>query len=130
MRADFDDPQTYKIIGAAMAVHRELGCGFLEAVSREALAIEFHHRGIPFIREARFQVRYRTRVLPVCYIVDFMCYDDVLVEIKALHAIGPIETAQVINYLHVANRRRGLVLNFGSTSLQHKRLVVGPPTPP
>ena len=125
MRNDFDDPQTYKIIGAAMAVHRELGCGFLEAVSREAFAIELADRRIPFAREMRLQVRYRNRILPVFYTVDFICFDDVLVELKALNGIGPVEEAQLINYLRVARRSRGLLLNFGATSLQHKRLVVG-----
>jgi len=124
MRSELGDPQTYKIIGAAMAVHRAPGCGFLEAVSREAFTIELHQRGIPFVREARLTVRYRNRVLPVSYTVDFICYDEVLVELKALHAIGPLEVAQMINYLRVAGRSRGLLLNFGATSLQHKRLVV------
>ena len=124
MRADFDDPQTYKIIGAAMAVHRALGCGFLEAVSREALTIELQERGIPFVREVRLPVRYRNRLLAVFYIVDFICFDEVLVEVKALHAIGPTEVAQLINYLRIARRRRGLLLNFGATSLQHQRLVL------
>jgi GxxExxY protein len=124
MHSEADDPQTYRIIGAAMAVHRALGCGFLEAVSREAFTIELQERRIPFVREARLQVRYRNRILPLSYIVDFICYDEVLVELKAIHAIGPVETAQLINYLRVARRSRGLILNFGSTSLQHKRLVV------
>ena len=124
VHSESDDPQTYKIIGVAMAVHRELGCGFLEAVSREAFAIELQERGIPFVREARLQVRYRNRILPVFYTVDFICYDEVLVELKALHVIGPLEIAQLINYLRIARRRRGLLLNFGATSLQHKRLVV------
>jgi GxxExxY protein len=124
MRADFDDPQSYKIIGAAMAVHRTLGCGFLEAVSREALTIELQERDIPFVREVRLPVRYRKRLLPVFYIVDFVCFDEVLVEVKALHAIGPNEVAQLINYLRIARRRRGLLLNFGATSLQHQRLVL------
>ena len=77
MRSDLGDPQTYRIIGAAMAVHRALGCGFLEAVSREALTIELQERGIPFVREARLSVRYRDRVLPLTYTVDFICYDEV-----------------------------------------------------
>ena len=115
MRADFDDSQTYKIIGAAMAVHRALGCGFLEAVSREALTIEFEERGIPFVREARLSVLYRNRVLPVSYRVDFICYGEILVELKALSAIGPTEMAPLINYLRVAGRNRGLLLNFGAT---------------
>ena len=124
MRAELDDPQTYKIIGAAMAVHRALGCGFLEAVSREAFTIELEEQGIPFIREARLPVRYRNRLLPVAYTVDFICYGEVLVELKALHAIGPIETAQLINCLRAAGRNRGLLLNFGAPSLQHKRIVL------
>ena len=124
MPSEFDDPQTYKIIGAAMAVHRELGCGFLEAVSREALTIELQERGIPFVREARLPVHYRDRLLPLFYTVDFICYDEVLVELKALRAIGPVEEAQLINYLRIARCTRGLVLNFGATSLQHKRLVL------
>jgi len=91
MPSEFDDPQTYKIIGAAMAVHRELGCGFLEAVSREALTIELREREVPFVREARLPVHYRDRLLPLFYTVDFICYDEVLVELKALRAIGPVE---------------------------------------
>ena len=130
MRAGFDDPQTYKIIGAAMAVHRALGCGFLEAVYREALTIELQEQHIPFVREARLRVRYHNRVLPVLYIVDFICYDAVLVEIKALRTIGPIEVAQLINYLRIAGRSRGLVLNFGEASLEHKRIVLGLTTDP
>ena len=124
MAQDFDDPQTYQIIGAGMAVHRELGCGFLEAVSREAFAIELQERDIPFVREARLPVRYRNRILPLSYTVDFICYGEILVELKALHAIGPIEVAQVINYLRIARRSRALLLNFGGASLQHRPLVL------
>ncbi|MGH9143331.1 MAG: GxxExxY protein, partial [Vicinamibacterales bacterium] len=124
MRPAFDDPQTYTIIGAAMAVHRALGCGFLEAVSREAFTIELAEQHIPFVREARLPVRYRNRLLPVSYMVDFICYGEVLVELKALHSIGPIEVAQMINYLRIARRTRGLILNFGAESLQHKRNVL------
>lgn len=123
-RPDFADQQTYEIIGAGMAVHRELGCGFLEAVSREAFAIELEQRGIPFVREARLPVHYRNRLLPVFYQVDFICYGEILVELKALHAIGPIEQAQLINYLRAARRSRGLLLNFGAPSFQHKRIVL------
>jgi GxxExxY protein len=69
-------------------------------------------------------VSYRNRVLPVFYTVDFICYGEILVELKALDAIGPIEVAQLINYLRVARRNRGLLLNFGAPSLQHKRIVL------
>jgi GxxExxY protein len=120
----------YKIIGAAMAVHRALGCGFLEAVSREALTIELQELGIPFVREVRLPVRYHSRLLSVFYTVDFIRFDEVLVEVKALHAIGPNEVAQLINFLRIACRRRGLLLNFGATSLQHQRLVLDVRTDP
>ncbi len=124
-RLEFDDPQTYAIIGAGMAVHRELGCGFLEAVYQEALAIELEERGIAFVREARLPVHYRGRQLPAIYRVDFMCYGEVLVEVKALRAIGPLEHAQARHYLRASNRHRALVVNFGAPSFEHKRIVVG-----
>ena len=69
-------------------------------------------------------MRYRDRLLPVFYRVDFICYDDILVELKALQSIGPVEEAQLINYLRVARRHRGLILNFGAASFQHKRIVL------
>ena len=124
-RPPLDDPETYKIIGAAMAVHRELGCGFLEAVYRAALRIELKECDIPVVAEVRLPIRYRDHLLPVTYRVDFICYGSVLVEVKALPMIGPIEQAQAINYLRAAQRTRGLLLNFGATSLQHKRVYCG-----
>jgi GxxExxY protein len=117
------DDQTYEIIGAAMAVHRELGCGFLERVYHEALATELLSREIPFRREVKFGVVYKGRLLPLTYLVDFICYEDIVVEIKALAAIGPNERAQAINYLRVSGYKRGLLLNFGARSLQFQRFV-------
>jgi GxxExxY protein len=125
-RRPLDDSDTYDIIGAAMAAHRELGCGFLESVYRAALAIELTERGIPHVRELRLPIRYREHLLPVTFRVDFVCYNSVLVEVKALPTIGPIEHAQAINYLKAAKRQRGLVINFGTTSLQYKRVVCDP----
>jgi GxxExxY protein len=122
-RRAFDDSQTFDIIGAAMMVHRVLGCGFLEPVYREALKIELTYRGIPHVSETRLTVKYRGHVLPLGYRVDFICFAEVLVEIKALAALGPIEQAQAINYLRAANFHRALLINFGTTSLQYKRLV-------
>jgi GxxExxY protein len=118
-----NDSDTFAIIGAAMAVHRELGCGFLETVYRAAFSIELKDRGIPHTREVRLPIRYRDSLLPVTFRVDFVCYDDVLVELKALPTISSLEHAQAINYLKAAKRRRGLLINFGSKSLQYKRLV-------
>ena len=112
---------------------RALVAGDLEAVflpSHGMLGISFRHRGaellrrgIPFEREVRLPIYYKEDLLPVCYRADFICFGEVLVEIKALTATGPIEQAQVINYLRAANLQRALLINFGSTSLQHKRLV-------
>jgi GxxExxY protein len=117
------DAQSYAIIGAAMEVHRELGCGFLERAYQEALAMELSSRGIPFKREVKFAIVYKSRLLPLTYVVDFVCYDSVVVEVKALAAIGPNERAQAINYLRVSGLKRGLLLNFGARSLQCRRVV-------
>ena len=108
-----------------MMVHRVLGCGFLEPVYRAALHIELTTRGIPHVAEVRLPIHVPRPRPATGYRVDFICFDKVLVEIKALPATGPIEQAQVINYLRAANRQRALLINFGTTSLQHKRLVWG-----
>ena len=121
----FPDPETYKIIGAGMAVHSELGCGFLEKVYRVALPIEFQRLGVPFLTEKNLKICYKGNLLPVGYFVDFICFDNIVVEVKALNAIGGHEEAQLLNYLKASRMRRGLLLNFGATSFQHKRMVLG-----
>ena len=123
----FTDPETYAIIGAAMEVHRELGCGYLEAVYRRALEIEFENRQIAFTNEVNIPIRYKAQSLALGYRADFVCFDTILVEIKALDGLGPVEQAQVRNYLKGAGLKRGLLLNFGQTSLQYRRLVRGLP---
>jgi GxxExxY protein len=77
-----NDPETYAIIGAAMAVHTELGCGFLEAVYKAALTIEMRRRAIPFEREVGLPIVYKGEPLPLSYRVDFVCVDAVIVEVK------------------------------------------------
>jgi GxxExxY protein len=118
-----DDEQTYAAIGAAIDVHRELGCGFLEAVYREALTVEFIHRQIPFAREPLIHVYYKGCRLPCGYRPDFLCFDQIVIELKAAAALTGNDQAQVLNYLKATGFARGLLFNFGKTSLEFKRLV-------
>ena len=119
------DPQTYAIIGAAMEVHRQLGPGFLEAVYHEACIVEFGLRDIPFVREALLVVEYKSVPLACRYKADFVCYGEVLVELKALDRLTNIETAQVIDYLKATGLKRAMLINFGTPRLEHHRLVNG-----
>ncbi len=120
------DPETYAVLGAAMEVHRELRNGFLEVFYQDALAVQFASRGISFEREKLLQVRYKGGILPSYYKADFVCFGSVLVECKALQAIGNVEQAQVLNYLRITGLNRAVLLNFGTPSLEYKRLVLSP----
>ena len=122
---DERDPQTYAIIGAAMEVHRQLGHGFLEAVYQEAAVIEFPLKQIPFEREVALPIRYKNILLPIHYRADFVCYSEIIVEFKALSRLSSAEEAQLLNYLKATGLKRGLLINFGASSLQYKRLVWG-----
>ena len=108
-----------------MAVHSELGCGFLEKVYKVALPIEFAQRGIVFQREVPLPIHYTQHLLPLSYQVDFICFGGIVIEVKALSAIGNVEVAQLLNYLKAARIKRGLLFNFGATSLQYQRLLWG-----
>ena len=117
------DTETYAIIGAAMEVHRLLGCGFTEPVYQEALGLELQRRGAPFRREVPLEIQYKGQRLGTAYRADFICFDRVIVELKALPRLGPIEDAQLMNYLKATDLPVGLLLNFGTRSLESKRLV-------
>jgi GxxExxY protein len=124
------DPDTYAIIGAAMEVHRVLGCGFAESAYQEALALELQHRKIPSRREVALEIVYKGQKLDYkgqkldsSYRADFICFDRIIVELKALAKLGPVEDAQLMNYLRVSGMPVGLLLNFGSRSLESKRMV-------
>jgi GxxExxY protein len=123
MNADNRDEQTYAVIGAAMEVHSVLGHGFLEAVYQEALAHELCERSIPHRREVPLDIHYKTRRLSTSYRADFVCFDSLIVETKALSAIGNAEQGQLLNYRKATGLQRGLLLNFGAMQLQYKRMV-------
>jgi len=123
--AEERDPQTYAIIGAAMEIHRQLGHGFLEAVYQDAAVIEFPIRKIPFEKEVSLPIRYKDILLPSHYRADFICFSEIIVEFKALSRLSNVEEAQLLNYLQATGLKRGLLINFGASSLQYKRLVWG-----
>lgn len=117
------DPQTYAIIGAAMEVHRQLGHGFLEAVYQEALALELAEHDIPFQREVPLPISYKGRRLQCSYRADFVCFEEVVVELKAISQLTGADEAQAINELKATGLHRALLINFGAPSLEYKRLV-------
>ena len=120
------DPETYAILGAAMDVHRELGHGFLEAVYQTALALEFTDLHIPFQAEVPVPIRYKSRLLTCSYRADFICFEAVLVETKAISTLTGADRAQVINALKATGITRALLLNFGGARLEYERLAFDP----
>lgn len=118
------DLQTYAVIGAAMNVHRELGCGFLEAVYQDALEVEFQNSVIPFLREIQLPIRYRGQLLATAYRADFICYESLIVELKATDGLTARDEAQLLNYLKASGVEKGLLLNFGTRSLEQKRMIL------
>lgn len=122
------DPRTYAIIGAAQRVHRELGPGFLERAYEEALCIELAERGVPHESQVKLGILYRGRLLDARYRADVVAFGEVLIELKAHAGVGPVDEAQLLHYLKASGLRTGLLLNFGASSLQVRRLAHGRPT--
>ena len=123
LRKPTRDPETYAIIGAAMEVHRLLGHGFLEAVYQEALALELTARMIPFEREVEIPIFFKDQRLRCSYRADFICYERVVVELKAISQLSGADEAQTINELKATGLNRALLINFGMPGLEYKRLV-------
>jgi len=113
--------EAYSIVGAAMNVSNILGCGFLEAVYQEALEIELTENNIPFEAQKEIRISYKNKILHKQYIVDFLCYKNIIVEIKAIKKIAEIEEAQLINYLKASKLPLGLIINFGTPKLDWRR---------
>jgi len=119
------DRETFAIIGAAMEVDRQLGHGFLQLVYQTALALEFQDRGIPYAAEVALPIKYKGKLLTCTYRADFICFKNVIVETKAIAQLTGADDAQLINQLKATGFHRGLLLNFGAPSLEHRRLVSG-----
>lgn len=114
---------TERILAACMEVYNQLGCGLLEAVYAEALAQELRERAIPFTREKEFPVVYKGLRLSKMYKVDFVCFDKIILELKATDKIPPVYASQVLNYLNLSNLKLGFVINFGERSLCWERIA-------
>ena len=117
--------ETYQIIGAAMKVHSLLGPGFTEKVYQDALALEFMEQGIPFKREVELHASYKGVTLDSTYMPDFICFDKIIVELKAVKELDDVHRSQAINYAKVAGFKLSLLFNFGQASLQKERFPIG-----
>ena len=119
------EEETYKILGACFEVYKEKGGGFLEAVYQECLAIEFELQGIPAKPQVMLPMSYKGRPLIKYYEADFVCYDRILVEIKAVSQLVDEHRAQIINYLAATGLKVGLLVNFGHfPKVEHERFVL------
>lgn len=116
--------EIYKIVGACMAVHNQLGNAFLEPVYQEALAVEMRKLGIPFSKEHKLEIYYNDAPLNKRYYADFLCYDLIVVELKACASLIPEHTAQALNYLSALKLKLALLVNFGTPRLQWKRVIL------
>ena len=118
--------ESFKIIGACMKVHRSLGAGFLEAVYEEALEKEFQTQNIPFKKQVKLELFYENQKLKKQYRADFVCYDTIILEIKAVAQIPIAFNAQLKNYLKFTKMELGMLINFGTPSLTYKRILNSP----
>ena len=115
--------ETEKILKACINVHNELGNCFLEPVYQEALAIEFDLLGIPYEKEVKLEISYKGHKLDKIYYADFVCFESIIVELKAVSKLINAHKAQLINYLNAINKEVGLLINFGEASLKWQRIT-------
>jgi GxxExxY protein len=116
--------ESYSIIGAAMEVHRTLGKGFLESVYQESLGVEFKKRQIPFCREHLLELFYKGDKLSKYFVADFICFEKIVLELKSVSVLNLEHEAQVLNYLKATKMQLALLINFGASTLQYKRIVL------
>ncbi|MFN5418158.1 MAG: GxxExxY protein [Flavobacteriia bacterium] len=116
--------ETYQIIGICMEVHNNLGMGFSEIVYKDALELEFKEAKIPYEREKEYSVKYKNQILSHKFYADFVVFDKVILEIKGVSTISQEFIAQSINYLKVSNNKIALIVNFGESKLNYKRIIL------
>jgi GxxExxY protein len=116
--------ETFRIRGAIFEVQRNLGCGFLEGVYQECLSIEFAARGIPYVGLRPLELRYKGKLLKLRYTPDFVCFDKIIVELKAVRELAPEHRAQLVHYLRATGMQIGLLANFGTLKAQVERVVL------
>ena len=116
--------EVYKIIGVCLEVYNTLGFGFQEVVYKDAMEIEFRDRNIPYVREDRIYVDYKGTILKHSFCTDFLLQEQIIVEVKVnKDGIADFAIAQTLNYLKASGMKLGLIINFGGTSLDYKRLI-------
>ena len=116
--------EAYKIVGACFEVYKEKGCGFLEAVYQECMEIEQRLQSIPFVAKPPLLLDYKGTPLQTRYEPDFICYDKIILELKAVTELADEHRAQVLNYLKATGLQLGLLVNFGHyPKLQVERIV-------
>ena len=117
--------ECYNIIGACFEVYNRMGCGFLEAVYQECLEIEMDYKQIPCVAQHSLSLTYRDRELKQKYIPDFICYDKIILELKAISTLTDEHRSQVLNYLNATGYKLGLLVNFGHyPKLEYERIVL------
>lgn len=116
--------ETYEIIGLCMEVHKILGKGFNEIIYKEALQYEFIKKKIPFEREKEYNIEYKDIVLSKRYFADFVIFDEIILEIKAISQLTSSDIGQTLNYLACSKNKIGLVINFGEDSLKYRRVAL------
>jgi len=117
--------EVYAIQGAIFDVYREMGCGFLEAVYQECLERELHLRDIPFVAQKDLLLKYKGQTLEQRYKPDLICFDKIIVELKAVSELGNDHKAQLFNYLKASGLRLGLLVNFGHyPKVQIERIII------
>ena len=115
--------ETCKLIGLCMKVHRELGCGFLEPVYQEAFEMLLKAEGVPYQRERLLPIYFMGQKLTKEYFADFVCYDKIILEFKAVSSLTAAHEAQLMNYLKASKMRMGLLCNFAEASFVYRRFV-------